>query len=99
MSVVPLPLLSCEERFRFSGFDIGPDKGEALNRAGSYIVRIQGAQIQQARQSGFVAAGDYARIAQMGRRDPLRPTPNSFALSLLPTTRSMITLRSWTGPS
>jgi UDP-N-acetyl-D-glucosamine dehydrogenase len=65
MSVVPLPFCLCEERFRFTGFDIDPYKVENLNRGGSYIVRIPGAQIQQAQQSGFVATGDYARIAQM----------------------------------
>jgi UDP-N-acetyl-D-glucosamine dehydrogenase len=46
MSVVPLPFCLCEERFRFTGFDIDPYKVETLNRGGSYIVRIPGAQIQ-----------------------------------------------------
>lgn len=65
MSVVPLPFCFVKSAFRFSGFGIDPYKVETLNRGGSYIVRIPGAQIQYAQQSGFVGTGDYARIAQM----------------------------------
>jgi UDP-N-acetyl-D-glucosamine dehydrogenase len=46
MSVVPLPFCFVKSAFRFSGFGIDPYKVETLNRGGSYIVRIPGAQIQ-----------------------------------------------------
>ena len=72
---LPLSLLFSEERFRVTGFDIDPHKVETLNRGGSYIVRIPGAEIQRAQQQGFAATEDYAQIAQMDVVIICVPTP------------------------
>ncbi|MGC2639216.1 MAG: nucleotide sugar dehydrogenase [Acidobacteriaceae bacterium] len=72
---LPLSLLFSEQRFRVTGFDIDPRKVETLNAGGSYIVRIPAPEIQIARQSGFVATEDYARIAEMDVVIICVPTP------------------------
>ncbi|HEY6445222.1 MAG TPA: nucleotide sugar dehydrogenase [Acidobacteriaceae bacterium] len=72
---LPLSLLFSEQRFRVTGFDIDPRKVETLNSGGSYIVRIPATEIQLARQSGFIATEDYARIAQMDVVIICVPTP------------------------
>ncbi|HEX4005034.1 MAG TPA: nucleotide sugar dehydrogenase [Acidobacteriaceae bacterium] len=72
---LPLSLLFSEQRFRVTGFDIDPRKVETLNSGGTYIVRIPGAEIQQARHNGFVATEDYGQIAQMDIVIICVPTP------------------------
>src|SRR6202034_1041809 len=72
---LPLSLLFSEERFRVTGFDIDPRKVETLNTGGTYIVRIPGAEIQQARRNGFAATEDYGQIAQMDVVIICVPTP------------------------
>ena len=72
---LPLALLFSEERFAITGFDIDPNKVETLNRGGSYIVRIAGAEIESARKSGFSATADYNRIADMDVVIICVPTP------------------------
>ena len=72
---LPLALLFSEERFAVTGFDIDARKVETLNRGGSYIVRISGAEVQSARKNGFQATADYSRIAQMDVIIICVPTP------------------------
>lgn len=72
---LPLALLFSEERFCVTGFDIDSSKVDTLNRGGSYIVRISGAEIQSARKNGFSATPDYSRIAQMDVVIICVPTP------------------------
>jgi len=72
---LPLALLFSEERFSITGFDIDSSKVDTLNRGGSYIVRISGAEIQSAQKNGFSATTDYSRIAQMDVVIICVPTP------------------------
>ena len=72
---LPLALLFSEERFSITGFDIDAGKVDTLNRGGSYIVRIPGAEIQSAQKHGFTATVDYSRIAQMDVVIICVPTP------------------------
>jgi len=72
---LPLALLFSSERFRVTGFDIAPDKVEALNAGRSYIVRIPAADLQTARQSGFTATSNYSQIAAMDAVIICVPTP------------------------
>src|SRR5690349_24729290 len=50
---LPLVLLFSEQDFRITGFDIDTKKIEALERGGSYIVRIPETEIQAAKSKGF----------------------------------------------
>jgi UDP-N-acetyl-D-glucosamine dehydrogenase len=72
---LPLALLFSEERFSITGFDIDSSKVSTLNRGGSYIVRISGAEIQSAQKNGFTATADYGLIAQMDVVIICVPTP------------------------
>ena len=72
---LPLALLFSEERFSITGFDIDSSKVDTLNRGGSYIVRITGAEIQSAQKNGFIVTTDYSRIAQMDVVIICVPTP------------------------
>jgi UDP-N-acetyl-D-glucosamine dehydrogenase len=72
---LPLALLFSEQRFRVTGFDIDSKKVNTLNQGGSYIVRIPGAEVELARQSGFQATADYSQIAAMDAVIICVPTP------------------------
>src|ERR1017187_4913892 len=72
---LPLALLFSEERFAITGFDIDPHKVKTLNQGSSYIVRIHGADIQSAQNSGFAATADYSQIAKMDVVIICVPTP------------------------
>ena len=72
---LPLALLFSEERFKVTGFDIDARKVEKLNEGGSYIVRIPGAEIQEAQRNGFRATADYSEVAQMDVVIICVPTP------------------------
>jgi len=72
---LPLALLYSEQRFPVTGFDIDARKVETLNQGGSYIYRISGAEIQQARAQGFSATSDYAELAAMDAIIICVPTP------------------------
>ncbi len=72
---LPLALLFSDSRFRVTGFDIDSRKVETLNQGGSYIVRIPGEEVQQAREKGFLATADYAQIAAMDVVIICVPTP------------------------
>ena len=62
---LPLVLLYSEEKFRVTGFDIDQKKIDTLNTGGSYIFRIEAADIQAARGAGFSATADYAKLREM----------------------------------
>jgi UDP-N-acetyl-D-glucosamine dehydrogenase len=72
---LPLVLLFSEQRFSITGFDIDPRKIESLNSGKSYIVRITEDEIGAAREQGFKATADYARIAEMDAVIICVPTP------------------------
>jgi UDP-N-acetyl-D-glucosamine dehydrogenase len=48
-----------------TGFDIDERKVSTLRQGGSYIYRIEASEIKQAREQGFDATSDYARIKEM----------------------------------
>ncbi|MGA2535499.1 MAG: nucleotide sugar dehydrogenase [Terracidiphilus sp.] len=72
---LPLALLFSGERFAITGFDIDQRKVDTLNGGESYIVRIPGAEIRDARKTGFAASADYAQIALMDVVIICVPTP------------------------
>ena len=72
---LPLSLLYSEQRFRVTGFDIDSRKIEALERGGSYIYRIAAEEIKAAKENGFTATGDYARLTEMDAIIICVPTP------------------------
>jgi UDP-N-acetyl-D-glucosamine dehydrogenase len=74
---LPLALLFSEQKFKITGFDIDARKVEKLNSGESYIVRIPGADIQLAQQSGFRATADYSEVEQMDVVIICVPTPLS----------------------
>jgi UDP-N-acetyl-D-glucosamine dehydrogenase len=72
---LPLALLYTEQKFSVTGFDIDERKVSTLLRGGSYIYRIEANEIQQARQGGFDATSDYARLGEMDAIIICVPTP------------------------
>jgi UDP-N-acetyl-D-glucosamine dehydrogenase len=72
---LPLALLFSDARFRVTGFDIDSRKVHTLNEGGTYIVRIPSTEIERARENGFAATADYARIAEMDVVIICVPTP------------------------
>ena len=72
---LPLALLFNEERFPVTGFDIDGKKVETLNAGGSYIYRIPPTEIEVARQRGFSATADFARLRDMDAIVICVPTP------------------------
>ena len=76
---LPLALLFSEENFRVTGFDIDPEKVEALNQGKSYIVRIPATEIQSAKRKRFCATSDYSEIERVDVAIICVPTPlNEF---------------------
>ncbi len=72
---LPLALLFSGEGFPITGFDIDDAKVKTLTNGGSYIIRIEAAEIQDARQHGFTATTDFARIADQDVVIICVPTP------------------------
>lgn len=72
---LPLTLLFSEERFRVTGFDIDQQKVDRLNRAESYIHRIEPEHIVAAQHAGFIASADFSLIADMDAVLICVPTP------------------------
>src|SRR6266849_3756705 len=72
---LPLALLYAEQKFRVTGFDIDQRKVTTLSQGGSYIVRILPGEIKQARERGFEATSDFARLAEMDAIIICVPTP------------------------
>src|SRR5689334_9909372 len=72
---LPLALLYSEQKFSVTGFDIDERKVSTLRQGGSYIYRIEASEIKQAREKGFDATSDYARIKEMDAIIICVPTP------------------------
>ncbi len=72
---LPLALLFNEQRFPVTGFDIDKKKVDTLNSGGSYIYRIPSTEIDVARQGGFSATADFARLRDMDAIVICVPTP------------------------
>src|SRR5262245_15119745 len=72
---LPLALLYSEQKFSVTGFDIDERKVSTLRQSGSYIYRIEASEIKQAREQGFDATSDYARIKEMDAIIICVPTP------------------------
>jgi UDP-N-acetyl-D-glucosamine dehydrogenase len=72
---LPLALLFGEEGFRVLGFDIDAEKVERLERGESYIHRIGAEEIAAARERGFRATGDFARVGEVDAVLICVPTP------------------------
>ncbi len=74
---LPLALLFSEQQFPVTGFDIDPVKVNTLNAAGSYIVRIPGAEIAAAQRAGFHATAEFTAVHTMDIVIICVPTPLS----------------------
>jgi UDP-N-acetyl-D-glucosamine dehydrogenase len=72
---LPLALLYSEQKFVITGFDIDQKKVDTIAAGGTYIVRIPGEEIQQAKKSGFNATADFGRIGEMDAIIICVPTP------------------------
>jgi len=72
---LPLALLYSEQKFRVTGFDIDQRKVDTLNTGGSYIFRITPEEIAGAREFGFKATADYAKLTEMDAVIICVPTP------------------------
>ena len=72
---LPLALLFNEQHFPVTGFDIDKKKVDTLNAGGSYIYRIPSTEIAVARQGGFSATVDFARLREMDAIVVCVPTP------------------------
>ena len=72
---LPLVLLFSGEKFAITGFDVDQRKVDTLNNGGSYIVRIEAAQVQSARERGFTPTTEFARISDMDAVIICVPTP------------------------
>ncbi|MGH9512418.1 MAG: nucleotide sugar dehydrogenase [Terriglobales bacterium] len=72
---LPLALLYSEQKFPVTGFDIDARKVSTLNEGGTYIVRIPGTEIAEARSRGFQATADYSRLTKMDAIIICVPTP------------------------
>jgi UDP-N-acetyl-D-glucosamine dehydrogenase len=72
---LPLALLYIGQRFSVTGFDIDRRKVDTLNQGGSYIYRIETADIKDALSHGFAATSDYSRITEMDAVIICVPTP------------------------
>ncbi len=72
---LPLSLLFAESGFQVCGFDIDATKISKLEDGSSYIYRIPHTDIQLAREKGFRATTDFARIADQDVVILCVPTP------------------------
>jgi UDP-N-acetyl-D-glucosamine dehydrogenase len=72
---LPLVLLYSDQKFRVTGFDIDQKKIDTLMAGGSYIFRIDPADIKAARATGFSATADYSRLREMDAIIICVPTP------------------------
>jgi UDP-N-acetyl-D-glucosamine dehydrogenase len=72
---LPLAVEFAGKGFGVTGFDIDGAKVEALNAGLSYIHHITPDQIGEARERGFAATGDFARLGEMDVIIVCVPTP------------------------
>ena len=72
---LPLSLLLSEAGFKVTGFDIDEKKVNDLEGGRSYIFRIPETEIQDARQHGFQATTEFAKLAEQDAIIMCVPTP------------------------
>ncbi|PXX95538.1 nucleotide sugar dehydrogenase [Halomonas sp. LBP4] len=72
---LPLMLRYSDIGYRVLGIDIDPSKVERLNAGGSYIEHIPGERVARARDAGFEATTDFARVAEADAVILCVPTP------------------------
>src|ERR1044071_7829140 len=72
---LPLALLFSGERFPVTGFDVDTEKVRALENCQPYIARITKQEIEDAREHGFTATGNYKSIGAMDAIIVCVPTP------------------------
>ena len=72
---LPLSLLLAEAGFKVTGFDIDDRKITDLEAGRSYIFRIPAEEIQSAREHGFRATSDFARLVDQDAIILCVPTP------------------------
>jgi UDP-N-acetyl-D-glucosamine dehydrogenase len=72
---LPLSLLFSESALKVTGFDIDDKKVECLQAGESYIYRIPHTEIARAREQGFHATGEYAKLSLMDAIIICVPTP------------------------
>ena len=72
---LPLSLLLSEAGFKVTGLDIDATKVADLEAGRSYIFRIPSTDIQSARQHGFTATTDFARVSDQDAIIMCVPTP------------------------
>jgi UDP-N-acetyl-D-glucosamine dehydrogenase len=72
---LPLALLFAEEGFRVTGFDIDQNKIDMLASSRSYMCRIPETEVRLAKDRGFQATTDFARISGMDAVVICVPTP------------------------
>src|SRR5512142_2787906 len=72
---LPLALLYVGQNFPVTGFDIDSRKVSTLNQGGSYIHRIETADVKDALTHGFSATADYSKITEMDAVIICVPTP------------------------
>src|ERR1700735_2025066 len=72
---LPLSLLLSEAGFKVTGFDIDAKKVNDLEAGRSYIFRIPADEIKSARQHGFTATTEFARLSDQDAIIMCVPTP------------------------
>lgn len=72
---LPLTLLYVGEGFPVTGFDIDPQKVDALAAGKSYIYRIAAEEIQEARSKRFEPTSDFSQLSRMAAIIICVPTP------------------------
>ena len=72
---LPLMLRYSDIGYRVLGIDIDPAKVERLNAGGSYIEHIPGERVARARDTGFEATSDFARVGEADAVILCVPTP------------------------
>jgi len=72
---LPLALLYSAQKFAVTGFDVDAAKVKTIAEGGTYIVRIAAEDIKAAKQHGFTATTDYARVSEMDAVIICVPTP------------------------
>src|SRR6185503_7413157 len=77
LGYVGLPLICrfAEAGFRTIGFDIDPDKVDALKAGRTYIATVPNEKLSNALKKGFVPTADYARAAECDALIICVPTP------------------------
>lgn len=72
---LPLALRSVQAGFAVTGFDIDPDKVDALRDGCSYILHIGNERVAQARAAGMSATTDFSEVSAMDALLICVPTP------------------------